>query len=174
MYPTRMDSSLPIVVSSRGTVSAKFQSSNTMSAYDAALAAMQKETKSQEGISRTSTSAASSMPMSGGAAYQNKQYSGVNISTPEAQQHEYAKNQYRKAEKQLLLEAKTLAQVAAKSFEEAQALKDGDKGKYLEAIAKANQERASVDHLLAAANEMKGKAEKSSMGPRLCSLCSFL
>jgi hypothetical protein len=67
---------------------------------------------------------------------------------------EYAKNQYRKAEKQLLLEAKTLAQVALKGGQ--------DKEKYLETLARATQERAGVDHLLAAANEMKEKAETSS------------
>jgi len=109
-----------------------------MSAYDNALAAMQKKTRTPE--------------------------STLTPSTPQAQQYEYAKNQYRKAEKQLLLEAKTLAQVAAKSFEEAQALKDGqNKEKYLETLARASQERARVDHLLVAANEMKEKAEQSSL-----------
>lgn len=136
----RKEASLPVADSPRGTASAKSQSSNTMSAYDNALAAMQKKTRTPE--------------------------STPTPSTPQAQQYEYAKNQYRKAEKQLLLEAKTLAQVAAKSFEEAQALKDGqNKEKYLETLARASQERARVDHLLVAANEMKEKAEKSSMGP---------
>jgi hypothetical protein len=37
-----------------------------------------------------------------------------------------------------------------------------DKEKYLETLARATQERAGVDHLLAAANEMKEKAETSS------------
>ena len=139
--PPQKESTLPITVPPRVIATSKSQSSNTMSAYDAALAAMQKETgRTPGGTSRASTSGASSVPMI-----------------------EYAKNQYRKAEKQLLLEAKTLAQVAAKSFEEAQALKGGqDKEKYLETLARATQERAGVDHLLAAANEMKEKAETSS------------
>ena len=138
--PPQKEATLPIAVPPRVIATSKSQSSNTMSAYDAALAAMQKETRTPGGTSRASTSGASSAPMI-----------------------EYAKNQYRKAEKQLLLEAKTLAQVAAKSFEEAQALKGGqDKEKYLETLARATQERAGVDHLLAAANEMKDKAETSS------------
>jgi len=138
--PPQKESTLPIVVPLRVTATSKSQSSNTMSAYDAALAAMQKDTGTPGGISRAPTSGASSAPMV-----------------------EYAKNQYRKAEKQLLLEAKTLVQVAAKSFEEAQLLKGGqDREKYLDTLARATQERARVDHLLAAANEMKEKAEKSS------------
>ena len=162
MSPPQKESTLPIVVPPRVAATSKSQSSDTMSAYDAALAAMQKETRTPGGISRPPTSVASSAPMSGGSVYQSKQYSGANNSTPQAQQNEYAKNQYRKAEKQLLLEAKTLAQVAAKSFEEAQALKGGqDKDKYLATLARATEERARVDHLLAAANEMKEKAETS-------------
>jgi hypothetical protein len=156
VYPPRVESSLPVGASPR-TATAKSQSSNTMSAYDAALTAMQK--------GRTSTGAAISTSMSG--SYQTNQYSrGGDNATPEAQQNEYAKNQYRKAEKQLLLEAKTLAITAAKSFEEAQAVKDGgDKELYHETLARANEERARVDRLIAAANEMKEKAEKSAMGP---------
>ena len=138
--PPQKEATLPIAVPPRVIATSKSQSSNTMSAYDAALAAMQKETRTPGGTNRASTSGASSAPMI-----------------------EYAKKQYRKAEKQLLLEAKTLAQVAAKSFEKAQALKGGqDKEKYLETLARATQERAGVDHLLAAANEMKEKAETSS------------
>ncbi len=155
--PPQKESTLPITISPRVTATAKSKSSNTMSAYDAALAAMQKETRTPGGISGSPSIEASSAP--------SKQYSGANDSTPQARQNEYAKSQYRKAEKQLLLEAKTLAQVAAKSFEEARALEGGqDKGKYLETLARATEERARVDHLLAAANEMKEKAEKSSMG----------
>ncbi|KAL3808714.1 hypothetical protein ACHAXA_003793 [Cyclostephanos tholiformis] len=157
VYPLRMESILPVVAPPR-TATAKSKPSNTMSAYDAALSAMQK--------GRASTSAATSTSMSGGDAYQINQYSRGGNSTPEAQQNEYAKNQYRKAEKQLLLEAKTLAQTAARSFEEAQALKDGrDKVLYRETLARANEERVRVDHLLAAANEMKEKAAKGSIGP---------
>ncbi len=148
VYPPRVESSLPVGASPR-TATAKSKSSDTMSAYDAALSAMQN--------GRAST----------GGAYQTNQYSrGGDNATPEAQQNEYAKNQYRKAEKQLLLEAKTLALTAAKSFEEAQAMKyGGNLELYHETLARANEERARVDHLLAAANEMKEKAEKSSMGP---------
>eukprot|EP00571_Detonula_confervacea_P014148 CAMPEP_0172308286 /NCGR_PEP_ID=MMETSP1058-20130122/8931_1 /TAXON_ID=83371 /ORGANISM="Detonula confervacea, Strain CCMP 353" /LENGTH=1927 /DNA_ID=CAMNT_0013020669 /DNA_START=215 /DNA_END=5998 /DNA_ORIENTATION=+ len=149
------------------------KSSNTMSAYDAALAAsQQKEKATPDGVGQTAMSEASPAPMSGWAGYKHKQWGGYldnlspNDPTPQAQQNEYTANQYRKAEKQLLLEAKTLAQVAAKSFEEARALKGGqDKKKYDGILARANQERARVDEIFAEANVMKEKAEQGSMGP---------
>ena len=88
----------------------------------------------------TSDSAA---PMSGWAGYKNKQYGGyldnlsANNSTPQSQQNDYSRSQYRQAEKRLLLEAKALA-----------------------LSAKTNQEREKVDQLLAEANLMKQKAEQ--------------
>ncbi|KAL7435435.1 hypothetical protein ACHAXH_005445, partial [Discostella pseudostelligera] len=109
-------------------------------------------------------------PMSGWAGYKNVRYGGYldNLSnknrTPEAQQLGYAVNQYRKAEKQILLEAKSLSEVAARSFEEARALEgSGDKKKYEETLARANRERARVDELFVQAADMKAKAERSMM-----------
>lgn len=95
----------------------------------------------QKGTSPESSAA----PMSGWAGYKNKQYGGyldnlsANNSTPQSQQNEYSKSQYRQAEKRLLLEAKALA-----------------------LSAKTNQEREKVDQLLAEANIMKQKAEQCS------------
>lgn len=106
-----------------------------MSAYDGAL-------------NRKGTSPGSSAPMSGWAGYKNKQYGGyldnssANNSTPQSQQNDYNRSQYRKAEKRLLLEAKALA-----------------------ISAKTNQERDRVDQLLAEAYKMKDKAEQCSLGP---------
>ena len=105
--------------------------------------------------------------MSGWAGYKNVRYGGYldndlsNKSlTPQAQQLGYAVNQYRKAEKQILLEAKSLSEVAAKSFEEARALEgSGDKKKYEETLARANRESARVDELFVQAADMKAKAE---------------
>ena len=74
------------------------------------------------------------------------------------------KSDYKKAEREYLLEAKSLAAVAFQSFEEARKLK-GDDQKYKDALAKANQEKAKVDELLAKAREMKELNEKNSMGP---------
>jgi hypothetical protein len=81
--------------------------------------------------------------MSGWAGYKNKQYGGyldnlsAHNSTPQSQQNNYNRSQYRQAEKRLLLEAKALA-----------------------LSAKTNQEREKVDQLLAEANIMKQKAEQ--------------
>lgn len=160
----------PVMNSPLRAAFAKPKSSNTMSAYDAAVAASQQKEKATLG--QTAMSEASPAPMSGWAGYKHKQWGGYldnlspNDPTPQAQQNEYTLSQYRKAEKQLLLEAKALAQVAAKSFEEARALKGGhDKNKYDHILARANQERARVDEILAEANEMKAKAEQGYMGP---------
>ena len=112
-------------------------------------------------------------PMSGWAGYKNKQWGGyldnlsseteattVTTATP------VIKNiDYREAEREYLLEAKSLAAVAFQSFEEARKLKGQDQKKYKEALAKANQEKAKVDELLAKAREMKESNEKNSMGP---------
>ena len=87
----------------------------------------------------------SAASMSGWAGYKNKQYGGyldnlsANNSTPQSQQNDYSRSQYRQAEKRLLLEAKALA-----------------------LSAKTNQEREKVDQLLAEANIMKQKAEQCS------------
>jgi hypothetical protein len=66
-----------------------------------------------------------------------------------------------------LLEAKSLSEVAAKSFEEARALEgssnSSDKRKYEETLARAKQERARLDALFVQAADMKAKAEKSLM-----------
>jgi hypothetical protein len=89
------------------------------------------------------SSESSAAPMSGWAGYKNKQYGGyldnlsANNSTPQSQQNNYNRSQYRQAEKRLLLEAKALA-----------------------LSAKTNQEREKVDQLLAEANIMKQKAEQ--------------
>ena len=114
------------------------------------------------------TTQAQKPPMSGWAGYKNVQYGGYldNLSakspTPRAQQLGYAVNQYRKAEKQLLLEAKSLSEVAAKSFEEARALEgSSNKKKYEETLARAKQESARVDNLFVQAAEMKAKAERA-------------
>ena len=114
-------------------------------------------------------------PPIGWAASKNTQYGGYldnnlsaqSSSTPQTQQLGYAVNQYRKAEKLLLLEAKSLSEVAAKSFEEARALEgssnSSDKRKYEETLARAKQERARLDALFVQAADMKAKAEKSLM-----------
>lgn len=111
-------------------------------------------------------------PPIGWAASKNTQYGGYldilssQSSTPQTQQLGYAVNQYRKAEKLLLLEAKSLSEVAARSFEEARALEgssSSDKRKYEETLARAKQERARVDALFVQAADMKAKAEKSLM-----------
>ena len=111
-------------------------------------------------------------PPIGWAASKNTQYGGYldilssQSSTPQTQQLGYAVNQYRKAEKLLLLEAKSLSEVAARSFEEARALEgssSSDKRKYEETLARAKQERARVDELFVQAADMKAKAEKSLM-----------
>jgi hypothetical protein len=87
----------------------------------------------------------SAASMSGWAGYKNKQYGGyldnlsANNSTPQSQQNDYSRSQFRQAEKRLLLEAKALA-----------------------LSAKTNQEREKVDQLLAEANIMKQKAEQCS------------
>lgn len=87
----------------------------------------------------------SAAPMSGWAGYRNKQYGGyldnlsANNSTPQSQQNNYSRSQYRRTEKRLLLEARALA-----------------------LSAKTNQEREKVDQLLAEANIMKQKAEQCS------------
>ena len=112
-------------------------------------------------------------PPIGWAASKNTQYGGyldnlsAQSSTLQTQQLGYAVNQYRKAEKLLLLEAKSLSEVAAKSFEEARALEgssnSSDKRKYEETLARAKQERARLDALFVQAADMKAKAEKSLM-----------
>jgi hypothetical protein len=107
-------------------------------------------------------------PMSGWAGYKDAQYGGYldNLSapSPQAQQREYAVNQYRNAEKQLLLEAKALSKIAANSLEEARAFEgSGNKKKYEETLARAAQERARVDKLFVEAANMKSKAESSMM-----------
>jgi chromosome segregation ATPase len=117
-----------------------------------------------------SQSSASNAPMSGWAGYKNKQWGGYldNLASPTSTATAAApvskKSDYKKAEREYLLEAKTLAAVAFQSFEEARKLK-GDDQKYKDALAKANQEKAKVDELLAKAREMKELNEKNSMGP---------
>jgi hypothetical protein len=118
-----------------------------------------------------SQSSASNAPMSGWAGYKNKQWGGYldNLASPTstataAAAPVSARSDYKKAEREYLLEAKSLAAVAFQSFEEARKLK-GDDQKYKDALAKANQEKAKVDELLAKAREMKELNEKNSMGP---------
>ena len=118
-----------------------------------------------------SQSSASNAPMSGWAGYKNKQWGGYldNLASPTSTATAAAapvstRSDYKKAEREYLLEAKSLAAVAFQSFEEARKLK-GDDQKYKDALAKANQEKAKVDELLAKAREMKELNEKNSMGP---------
>ncbi len=116
----------------------------------------------------SSATQAEKPPMTGWAGDKNVQSGGyldilsAKSLTPRAQQLGYAVNQYRKAEKQLLLEAKSLSEVAAKSFEEARALEgSSDKKKYEETLTRAKLERARVDELFVQAAEMKAKAERA-------------
>jgi hypothetical protein len=114
-----------------------------------------------------SQSSASNAPMSGWAGYKKGGYLD-NLASPTSTATAAApvstRSDYKKAEREYLLEAKSLAAVAFQSFEEARKLK-GDDQKYKDALAKANQEKAKVDELLAKAREMKELNEKNSMGP---------
>lgn len=109
-------------------------------------------------------------PMSGWAGYKNKQWGGYldNLSSP-AQSTTIAAtpvsktSDYKEAEREYLLEAKSLAPMVLQSFEDARKLK-GQGQKYQDALAKANQEKAKVDELLAKAREMK-ELDENSMGP---------
>ena len=74
------------------------------------------------------------------------------------------KSDYKEAEREYLLEAKSLAAVVLQSFEDVRKMK-GQGQKYQDALAKASQEKAKVDELLAKAREMKELNEKNSMSP---------
>lgn len=110
-------------------------------------------------------------PMSGWAGYKDKKWGGYldNLS-PSVQSTTLAaapvskKSDYKEAEREYLLEAKSLAPVVLQSFEDARKLK-GQGQKYQDALAKANQDKAKVDELLAKAREMKELNEKNSMSP---------
>lgn len=113
----------------------------------------------------------SSGPMSGWAGYKHKQFGGYldNLSQPAQATTVTAapvtkKSDYKEAERKYLLEAKSLAAVVLQSFENARKLK-GQGQTYQDALAKANQEKAKVDDLLARAREMKELDERSSMSP---------
>ncbi len=113
----------------------------------------------------------SSAPMSGWAGYKHKQWGGYldNLSQPAQSTTVTAtpvskRSDYKEAEREYLLEAKSLAAVVLQSFEDARKLKGKDQ-KYQDALAKANEEKAKVDELLAKAREMKELNERSSMSP---------
>eukprot|EP00986_Skeletonema_menzelii_P011353 scaffold5819_cov148-Skeletonema_menzelii.AAC.8 len=110
-------------------------------------------------------------PMSGWTGYKNKQWGGYldNLSQPAQSTTLTAapvskKSDYKEAERKYLLEAKSLAAVVLQSFENARKLK-GQGQTYQDALAKANQEKAKVDDLLARAREMKELNERTSMSP---------
>jgi len=112
-----------------------------------------------------------SAPMSGWAGYKHKQWGGYldNLSEPARSSTLTAtpastKRDYKEAEREYLLEAKSLAAVVLQCFEDARKLK-GQGQTYQDALAKANQEKAKVDDLLARAREMKELNERSSVSP---------
>jgi len=112
-----------------------------------------------------------SAPMSGWAGYKHKQWGGYldNLSQPAQSTTLTAtpvskRIDYKEAEREYLLEAKSLAAAVLQSFEDARKLKGQDQ-KYQDALTKANQEKAKVDELLARAREMKELNEKGLDGP---------
>jgi len=155
------------------------QSSNTVSAYDATLVGAQGEQIAMADTGKGVTATLPSTPTAAAATSAQPRSSGTMSAYDAAlaamQQEkatpppptQAAADEYRKAEKQLLTEAKALAEVAARSFEEAKALKGGwNKKKYNDVLARAYEERARVDELLSEANGMKEKADQQgSVGP---------
>jgi len=110
-------------------------------------------------------------PMSGWAGYKHKQWGGYLDNLSQTAQSTTLtaapvskKSDYKEAEREYLLEAKSLAAVVLQSFEDARKLK-GQGQTYQDALAKANQEKAKVDDLLARAREMKELNERTSMSP---------
>ena len=123
--------------------------------------------------SAASNQTPSTAPMSGWAGYKDQRWGGYldNLSRPAQSSTTFTaaptstKIDYQTAEREYLLEAKSLAATVLKSFEDAKKLQ-GQGQRYQDALAKANQEKAKVDELLAKAREMKELNENNkSMGP---------
>ena len=139
---------------------AKTSSSNTMSAYDLALAKLQAQSQSAAPVPQSSSSTSASS----GYSYKDSEKKGFGyldnlsrqpVASSPAPKTQESKDQYLDSEKKFLLEAKNLALSAAKSFQEAQS-KPNDTA----ALAKAAAEKAKVDELLAKAREMRAKADQ--------------